>query len=243
MKTYVDGAVKQGFAVIDVNLPKHISDSDSDSPQYQENDSVEARIKQATQLLTYLWENYIELNENTHVFLLGTNTGHGAIVNFIKNHEARARQLITKAIMLVEDVGLMSCKSLVGNDQLAQWYWTNSLVFVAQDHNYFASDLARKPKKRFGRILQSQADSISDMLLEHREKVFESLLEETEEWRSNQTEAAPTSLPNASKLPPIGNFALSPPRVVNAALNVASGNDGNGSRSPAVPDHAPSPRQ
>ena len=144
--------MKQGFAVIDVNLPKHLTDVD-DSQEHEEHDSVEYRTKEATQLLTYLWDNYVQLNNATHVFLLGTNTGHGAIINFIKANEERAQEQLTSAISFVEDVPLQSCKSAT-NDALAPWYHANSLVFVAPEHNFWWSELSRKPKKRFGRISQ-----------------------------------------------------------------------------------------
>lgn len=213
VKTYIDWAVKQDFAVIDVNLPKHVSDLDSDPYQHQENDRIESRTKEATQLLTYVWENYIELNESSHIFLMGTNTGHGAILNFIKSHEGRAQQMLTKAISFVEDVALTSCKSLIGNDQLPGWYYEHSLVFVSGEHNYWESDYARKPKKRFGRLSKSSSTLISDMLLEHRDEVLERLREETSDWKPEKMGAGNdldmSGLPKSpQKLPPVHNFAL-----------------------------------
>ena len=217
MKTYVDWAVKQGFAVIDVNLPKHISDIE-EGQEHEASDSVEFRSAEATQLLTYLWDNYIELNESSHVFLMGTNTGHGAIINFIKANEERAQEQLTAAISFVEDVPLQSCKSAT-NDSLALWYYACSLVFVTPEHNFWYSDLSRKPKKRFGRISRSSEETIMDMLIEHKETVFEFLQRETSEWRSRRkvTEETNTTTMNMigspansrSALPPVSNFALS----------------------------------
>lgn len=225
MKTYIKEAVDNKFAVIDVNLPKHITD-DSETHEHQDSESPEYRIKEATELLTYLWDNYIELSDSTHIFLLGTNIGHGAITNFIKANEDRAQRMITKAISFVEDVPLLSCKSQT-NDYLPTWYYSSSMVFIAQDHAYFSNEIAKKPKKRFGAITRSDAGSISDMLLEAKEMVFECLLDETEEWRSKaqsddgmNTSSSLESSPN--KLPPVANFAMSPKNAGNGA----------GSRSP-----------
>lgn len=217
IKTYVDWAVKQGFAVIDVNLPKHLSDSD-DAQEHVESRSIEFRSAEATQLLTYLWDNYIELNESSHVFLLGTNIGHSAIINFIKQDEDRAQQAVTAAISFVEDVPLQSCRSAT-NDSLALWYYNFSLVFVEQEHNFWYSELSRKPKKRFGRVNRSSERTVTEMLIEHKDAVFELLLHDTMDFRSRRIQnmaGIPThaSVPQPANttrtLPPVSNFALSP---------------------------------
>lgn len=229
MKTYIKEAVDNKFAVIDVNLPKHITD-DSDTQEHQDSESPEYRTKEATELLTYLWDNYIELSDSTHIFLVGTNIGHGAITNFIKANEERAQRMISKAISFVEDVPLLSCKSQT-NDYLPNWYYSTSMVFIAQEHAYFSSEIAKKPKKRFGAITRTDAGTISDMLLEAKGNVFECLLEETEEWRErapsddDDMDTASSGSP-PRKLPPVGNFAMSPKK---AGSGVA------GNRSPTKP--------
>ncbi|CAK3976394.1 Histone deacetylase clr3 [Lecanosticta acicola] len=212
VKTYVDWAVKQGFSVIDVNLPKHIADYDANSDQgYREASSVESRVKEATLLLTYLWENHIEIYDATHVFLMGTNIGHGAIVNFIKTHEEQAERL-DKAISFVEDVPLLSCKSMT-NDNLRGWYYSISLVFVSGEHAFWTSEVGTKSRKRFGNVAKSEQLYIGDMLHGHKEAVFAALIDATEDWDPEKAASeddieAPTA--EAPRLPPIGNFALSP---------------------------------
>lgn len=182
IKTYVDWAIKQGFAVIDVNLPKHVSGFDVDG-EHEDNDSIENRTREATSLLTYIWDNYIMLGESTHIFLMGTNTGHGAILNFIRANEERA-QMLNTAISFVEDVPLLSAKSQT-NDAFARWYHGASQVFVSGEHGFWATDFARKPKKRFGRVIQSSRSSLPEMLQAHSSTVFECLSERTEGWTNS----------------------------------------------------------
>ena len=209
--------MKKAFAVIDVNLPKHVSEYDYDYQDHKEADAVENRTREATLLLTYLWDNYIELNESAQVFLMGTNTGHGAIINFIKANEERVHEKLTAAISFVEDVPLQSCKSAT-NDLLATWYYTSSLVFVSPDHAFWASDLARKPKKRFGKIHRSSQDTVRDMLMEHKQAVFDLLLDNTEDWRTHRPQDEEDDVMDTGvvepvisprRMPPIGNFAPS----------------------------------
>lgn len=215
MKTYVDWAAKQGFAVIDVNLPKHITVDEEDSQQYEAADAIDYRTREATHLLSYLFDNYIDLNDSTHVFLLGTNTGHGAIVNWIKQNEERAQERLTKAISFVEDVPLQSCKSAT-SDELAKWYYNTSLVFVAAQHNFWASDYARKIKKRFGHVFKSPEDHISDMLVAHKEPVTAALLADTAGWKASwptveDEDIVSSPEPRRKDLLQMGGFGLSSP--------------------------------
>ncbi|MCJ1462316.1 Histone deacetylase hda1 [Pseudocyphellaria aurata] len=55
LKYYVDWAARQGFGVIDVNIPKHLTDVDTDS-----QDDRTGRLSEPEELAVYLWENYIE---------------------------------------------------------------------------------------------------------------------------------------------------------------------------------------
>jgi len=76
-KTYVEWAIKNGFAVIDVNIPSHVTNEGvricsliekdtleltikKDTSGYIEPDSVDLRAATTRELATYLWENYIE---------------------------------------------------------------------------------------------------------------------------------------------------------------------------------------
>lgn len=237
--------------MIDVNLPKHASDED-DSQEHEEQDTIEYRIREATQLLTYLWDNYIELNNSTHVFLLGTNTGHGAIVNFLKANEERAEEKLTTAISFVEDVPLQSCKS-VTNDALAPWYYAHSLVFVAPEHNWWSSGV--KPRKRFGRLTQTASDSISAMLIEQRNNITTHMLRESAGWQAQAAAADVMDVSDAEsptspkqQLPPVGNFALSPRPKSSAGIASPRGRQsrtpqsGSPSKAPPPSSFGPPPR-
>lgn len=58
MKHYVDWAAKEGFGVIDVNIPRVITGIHVDGGYADENKS--SRNKAMNELAIYLWENYIE---------------------------------------------------------------------------------------------------------------------------------------------------------------------------------------
>jgi histone deacetylase 6 len=210
-----------------------------DEQDHEASDLLAKRCAEATELLNYLWDNYIELASSTHLFLLGTNVGHIAITQWIKTHEMAAMERVDRTIHFIEDVDLQACRSTT-NDMLAPWYYRTSMIYLSSSHNFGSSPFATtKPKKKFGCVIKranGTAEHISDMLLEQRGEVMEALLEETEEWRSSRpfngaddddddgivggseameiSEADPlpgqSSSSSFKKLPPVGNFALSP---------------------------------
>lgn len=59
VKQYITEAVEQDFAVIDVNVPKHLTGVEDDS-EHAEETNAEQRKAETLKLASYLWENYIE---------------------------------------------------------------------------------------------------------------------------------------------------------------------------------------
>jgi histone deacetylase 6 len=157
---------------------------------------------------------------------MGTNVGHVAITNWIRAHEDTAMDRVDRTIHFIEDVSLQACRSQT-NDMLSPWYYRTSLIWLANEHNFWSSDFAQKPKKKFGRVMRTDGDHISDMLMEQKDKVLAALFEDTKDWRSErpatddeddidamniaESNAAATSS-SARRLPAVGNFALSPAR-------------------------------
>lgn len=125
---------------------------------------------------------------------------------------------------------LHSCRSATGDDELARWYYGASLVYVAENHAIW--EYSRKSKIRFGKLVQSPLDSIQEMLAHHKDDVTDEMLRLTDGWQepqgsyssedelagSNNATAA-NSLPQLAspvRLPPVGNFALSPGKTTQS---------------------------
>jgi histone deacetylase 6 len=52
-------AVDRGFAVIDINIPKHFTEPEDDH-EFVEKTDPQQRIDETELLAKYLWDNYIE---------------------------------------------------------------------------------------------------------------------------------------------------------------------------------------
>ena len=232
VKTYIDWAVGQGFGVIDVNIPKHLTDIEEDFA-HADNEPKEERSKEALMLATYLWENYIELGDASHIFILGVGAAYTAIIELLKANE-RITARIDKLFFFIADQDLRSCRSAT-DDNLSLWYYDTSMVFTAQNHHIWDIN-QRKPKKRFGTLIHSPHEDLQQMLAYHKEEIIEKMLVATDGWEDpsddlahlkpgngvvgmgdlesedelTTTDRTHNVLGSPVRLPPMGNFALSP---------------------------------
>ena len=106
-KPYVEWATKNGFAVIDVNIPSHITNEGvrtcspiykatleltikKDTSGYVEPDSVDLRAATTRELATYLWENYIEYVSESVVYFFSLTFPPGSTIPPISSSWASA---------------------------------------------------------------------------------------------------------------------------------------------------------
>ena len=134
-------------------------------------------------MATYLWENYIEVHESTHVFLLGIGDAYLGLINLLSNQESCIDR-ITFVISFVAETPLNKIRRATDEENVARWFYQRSLIFVAGKHGLWERD--RKPRKKFGNLVESAYDELNEMLIGHREHVTRLLQQETEEWRMQQ---------------------------------------------------------
>lgn len=87
----------------------------------------------------------------------------------------------------------------------------NSLVYVAKDHNCFNPERARRLRKKYGNLQQSEYNDLSEILLERKEEVFKEMLDRTKGWSEAQLKAK-KNLNTESSEPPssMNGYAQSP---------------------------------
>lgn len=114
-------------------------------------------------------------------------------------------------------------------------------MFVAQNHHIWDYTTgagingagAKKPKKRFGTLVRTEADALEDMLVESLKKVTSVMAEVSDGWEEDAEKveegngvdmegsddeltsprrAGAGQLGSPVRLPPVGNFAISPPK-------------------------------
>ncbi|KAI4267445.1 MAG: hypothetical protein LQ337_008344 [Flavoplaca oasis] len=175
LSLYREWAITAGFAVIDVNFPNHIANTDDiDELNHDKEYENAKRIAERNELAIYLWENYIELNESTAIFFVGVGSPAKEIVHILNNRETFF-QRISGIILFLDSSNVLPSVSDQNTYYLSKWFKQNSLVFVSGDHPIWIDNGGlKKPGKRFGAVKKSEIEGgVNDMLERHREETVE----------------------------------------------------------------------
>jgi histone deacetylase 6 len=201
-KTYVDWAVRNEFAVIDVNIPKHLTDLEvSLSTASRSNDwltilqdrtdvhdsSPETIRAAATQEIAfYLWRNYIECSDFTDLFLLGIGDAYIGITKLFSEY-ATACTNTDHTFGFISQNSLRALKVRELSDEgtaTVNTFYERSSVYVSHTHAAFDEGTKVKLKKKHGRIVKSREENMQEMLHVHFPAVTAKMAALTEEWRA-----------------------------------------------------------
>ncbi|TCD63038.1 Histone deacetylase hda1 [Steccherinum ochraceum] len=110
--------------------------------------STGRNAKNVPDIMTYLWDNYIQLTEARRVVLIGHGPGCEAIMRLM---ESRSVGVMKAVKAVVQVVGLQTNVPATSRDApaLRDWYFNHSFVILPQNHRYF-SDI--RPVKRHGQV-------------------------------------------------------------------------------------------
>ncbi|KAK0634707.1 hypothetical protein B0T17DRAFT_586442 [Bombardia bombarda] len=161
---YINWAIANNFGVIDINVPHYIThpqDNDAFTPRPNEK-ALQAQIQD---LITYIWDNHLQIHDADNIFLMGVGNAYLGIKVLLINRDVKSR--ISGVVNFVNG-NLRPVKSDVDQD-LSGWYKENSRVYVANDHACWAdADYTRKVhKRRFGTVIRSDVNGLTRMMREH----------------------------------------------------------------------------
>ncbi|KAI9042059.1 histone deacetylase hdaA [Aspergillus affinis] len=186
VKDYVAWATFKGYAVIDVNIPKHVTNGQS-SGKYQDEDAN--RPTATEELAGYLWDNYIEPNESTEVIFMGVGDAFFGVANLLINRD----NLYKRVNSVVSFVAENPVRAIASPTQtwLSRWYKDNSLVLVSHTHGVWSAEPRRKPSKRYGHLLPSPKAGLTEMMLHHKEEVCKWIEERVDVRDSDESDGEP----------------------------------------------------
>ncbi|KAN0091071.1 hypothetical protein V8E55_004637 [Tylopilus felleus] len=136
----------ENYALVDVNLfPRPFAASALPTalrPKAAENP--------ARDLLSYVWDNYIQLSSATCIVLIGHGLGCQSLMDMIN---VRRANMVKYVNLVIQVVGMGKIPLIPkDSDQLRTWYLKNSLVIVHPQHPAFAPD--SRILKRHGQVIQ-----------------------------------------------------------------------------------------
>ncbi|KZN89076.1 Histone deacetylase [Penicillium chrysogenum] len=161
---YVKWTVRKGYAVIDVNVPKHVTQEAAGGYKGEDQNRPSA----TEELAGYLWDNYIDANQATEIFLLGVGNAFFGVSNMLIHRE----NLYKRVSGVISFVSVNPVRAIASTTQtwLSKWYRENSLVIVSNIHGIWGQG---RPSKRYGQLVRSPKTDLNEMLDEHKEEVFE----------------------------------------------------------------------
>jgi len=133
---------KEKYALVDVNMyPKPFA-------------PAPARRKQpeafSRNLITYVWDNYIQLSQAQRIAIIGHGPGCEAVMELLEERTANMRRYVDAVIQVV---GMLKIPLTPReNAELRDWYQKKSLVFVNPQHPIF--EPTSTMLKRHGRVMR-----------------------------------------------------------------------------------------
>lgn len=168
---YIDWAVANGFAVIDVNMPAHIEapdDEEEDGFIEAQNTNIALQRERMREVMCFIWDNHLETLETNDIVLMGVGNSYASFRELLLNRDAKSK--IAMVLSFITG-GLLPLRSET-DPNLAQWYKEHSRIFVNSEHSCWNNpdDLKKVRKRRYGGVVKSPYNTLSRMLKEHVEE-------------------------------------------------------------------------
>ncbi|KAJ6625570.1 histone deacetylase complex protein [Mycena sp. CBHHK59/15] len=133
----------EGYSLVDVNLfPKPL-----DQPFPRPKSLIELR----KDVVTYLWDNYVQLCNATTIILIGHGPGCQYLMELI---DLRSTSVMKSVKAVVQVIGHSSLRPPKNVLELREWYKDNSLVALPENHQVFGPDARAKDLKKHGSVIK-----------------------------------------------------------------------------------------
>jgi len=140
-KELVNWVKAEGYSLLDVNLfPKP-----TDQPFPRPKGINELR----KDLVTYLWDNYVQLCNATNIILVGHGPGCQYLIDLI---DMRATSVMKSVKAVVQVVGHWQIRPPKNALDLREWYRSNSFVALPPNHPLWSPDVRAKEIKKHGNL-------------------------------------------------------------------------------------------
>lgn len=161
---YIEWALKNNYAVVDINAADELTHEDATDVQT---------------LMTTVWDNSIRHFDATNIAFVAIGNCYGGVV-----HLAGHRELRRKCEALIAFVSNDSLRQIVPalDENVVDWFYRTSLIFTNHSHkcwdNVSNGSGTKRPRKRMGRVIRSDSENLYDMIDEKFQESVEFILDE-----------------------------------------------------------------
>jgi histone deacetylase 6 len=136
-KELISWVKREGYSLLDVNL----------FPKPPLNPNVKL-LKSSLDILTYLWDNYVQLSGAQRVVLIGHGPGCDPLITLLNDRSSSIQKTVKAILQIVGHSSVPRIPADVGD--LRPWYIKRSFVVLPSNHYILAPDSKRKTHKLHG---------------------------------------------------------------------------------------------
>ena len=163
---YLDWAIQQNYAIVDINVPAKLSGM-TDDETYNVYDET-------SRLTKYIWDNYMELADAKNIIFLAVGGACPGVVNMISVKDVTRR--VSAVINIYGRIPLKSLASV--EDALIDWYYSNSLCFTTKTNESWSGP--KRPKRKFGKAVRGESSDLDELVQESYARTIEFIAEQLE---------------------------------------------------------------
>ncbi|THG92620.1 hypothetical protein EW026_g8342 [Hermanssonia centrifuga] len=145
-KQLIGWVKKAGYALLDVNLFPKLSLVPK--PRNKDAKNKDAR-DYASDVMIYLWDNYISLTEARQVVLIGHGPGCQNLMDLLNQRTVSVMRSVRAVVQVVGNYNIPATPR--DADELRNWYYQHSYVVVPAGHRFLID--GNKFLKKHGRVL------------------------------------------------------------------------------------------
>lgn len=193
---------------IDINIPSFAlaipTGKQSSTSEYNANSNYNPTIF-AQELLLYIWDNYISYFSSVKkIVFVGFGDSYQSIVHlYAKRPSQEIKELVQGTVAFVNRSALKPLVPVM-DESMVDWYYKNSVIFTSclnpcwvgagtssiaryNNGNLNDDDSAKRPRRKFGRVLKAESDGLWDVISERFDEGVDFILDSIEDFSGSDT--------------------------------------------------------
>lgn len=173
---FIDWALKEKWGVIDINIPITITGK---------ADSTYNNINTSQDILLYIWDNFIHFFKVEKIAFIGIGEAYNGIIHLCGHRDVR--RLVKASINFIDKATALRAVISTIDESIVDWFYRNSLVFTSSKHLCWGdkdSGNVKRPRKKYGRVLRADVESLDRVIDERFEEVCTFIEESLEDYES-----------------------------------------------------------
>lgn len=205
-----DGGSPNDVGYIDINIPSYTeavasslaqrskegSDAKSSSPVNPSNYNPTIF---AQELLLWVWDNYLTyFPDLKKVVFVGFGDCYQSIVHlYAKRPSQEIKDVVKGTVVFVSRSNLKALVPVM-DESMVDWYYQSSVIFASSKNSCWVSassalkngeaeEVAKRPRKKYGRVLKASSDCLWDVIHERFDEGVDFILDSIEEFSESES--------------------------------------------------------